>query len=166
MGKTEGEGNLMASNPLWTMQLRWWRTSPHQGWETWRSQAVTKQDYLSPGVEGTEDSTDSDCQAWLEQLLSMKGTQSPVCSPFQRSVLPWRRQVSRAGYDRPSTREQFQMLLLAAVCVKELRQWLCQERVHALARVHWQGSGGSQGQQVLAETKHAGAEEGNLCKHR
>lgn len=28
-----------------------------------------------------------------------------------------------------------------------------------------EGSGGSQGQQALAETKHVGAEEGNLCHH-
>lgn len=62
--------------------------APDQGWETWCLHAAPKWDYLPPVAEGTEDSTDSHCQACLEQLSSKKGTQSPVCSPFQRSVLP------------------------------------------------------------------------------
>lgn len=139
MEKTEGDGNLMASNLLWPIQLQWCRRaamSPDQGWEIWGSHAVPKWDYLTPVVQRTEDSTDSHCQAWLKQLSSKKGTQSPVCSPFQRSALPYQRQVGRAGYDRPYTRERFRMLLLAAACAKELRELPCQERVHALARVH------------------------------
>lgn len=90
MEKPEGDGNLMASNLLWPIQLGCCRraaTSPDQGWETWCLHAAPMQDYLTPVVEGTEDRTDSHCQAWLEQLLSKKGTQSPVCSPFQRPVL-------------------------------------------------------------------------------
>lgn len=77
--------------PIWPIQLQCCSRaamSPDKGWETWCLHTVTKQDYLTPAVEGTEDRTDSHCQAWLQQLLSKKGTQSPACSPFQRSVLP------------------------------------------------------------------------------
>lgn len=151
----------MASELLWPTQLQWCRRAPDQGWETWCLHDVTKQDYLTPVAEGTEDSTDSPCQAWPEQLLSKKGTQSPVCPPFQRSALPQWRQVSRARYDRPSTRERFQMLLLAALCVKKLS--CCAKRESMLLA----GSTAHQGRlRWEPGTAGSGRNQGNLHNHR
>lgn len=74
MEKTVGDGNLMASNLLRPIQLQKGRRtamSPGQGWETWCLHTVPKWDYLPPVVEGTEDSTDSHCQAWLREAAGV-----------------------------------------------------------------------------------------------
>lgn len=60
------------------------------------------------------------------------------------------------------------MLLLAAVCARKLRELPCQERVHALARVHYppgKAQVGARDSRFWTETKPAEAEEGNLCSH-
>lgn len=91
-----------------------------------------------------------------------KSTQDPVSSYFQRPALPYGWQVDR-GYDRPYTRERFQMLLPAAACAKELNgaalprgtTHCCQGPSPAM------GAGDSKAWQASA-CKGVMADEGNL----